>query len=481
MEAPKARTMFVHESFVDGGVEEDDELAQRKKGFGRSVFDSESDAGDDGYSVRDQRLDYGSGGFSSERDQGVEEDDSSSWGSYGEDDYLPAVDHEAKYAAFQVPRSPVSELCRPNPTSSSELHNGRDWVESRGSSGGGDSPNSIAPGEAEPEGEGLGGAKRTEPGESGGGGRTQTPILCEESAGGEVAGDGEDNAAPPRGDSGEPEGGFGDAHLGEKSREEMEEELDALWGDDDVIDQLKMEIKKQRAAGPLPTISEDSEPPLWGSADLKPPKLTPLSPREDPMCALRKLHKGYRERMKKLDVLNYQKLSAIGELSSPSPSSSSTSPSLSIHPAFHPSAAGFLQLKDSVQSAATQNHLLPANIWQRRRRRCGDGPSERFIREIQSDLETVYVGQLCLSWEFLHWQYQRTRYMADSGSLAGGGFNQIVGEFQQFRVLIQRFLEDEPFQGPRVPNYARNRCFLRHLLQVPLLKRGTIIIFITVP
>ncbi|CAA6658763.1 unnamed protein product [Spirodela intermedia] len=400
VEAPKATTMFVHESFVDGEME-DDKLALRKKGFGGFVFDSESDAGDDGYSVRDQRLDYGSEGFTSERDAGVEEDDSSSWDSYAEEDYLPAVDHEVKYDGSQVPRSPVSELCRPNPTSSSELHDGRDWVESSGGPGDGDSPRLVATGEAEAETEGVCGAE-----------------VAESVAGGEVAGDGEDDATP----LGEP--GRGE----EKTREEVEAELDALWEDDDVIEQLKMEIKKGRATGLLPTISEESESPLLGS---------------DPMGALRKLHKGYRERMKRLDVLNYQKLSAIG----------------------------FLQLKDPLQSADTRKPLLPANLWRSRRRRCGDGPSEKFVWEIQSDLETVYVGQLCLSWEFLQWQYQRTRYMADSGSLAGGGFNQIAGEFQQFQVLIQRFLEDESFQGPRILNYARNRCHLRHLLQVPLLKR----------
>ncbi|CAA7395047.1 unnamed protein product [Spirodela intermedia] len=431
VEAPKATTMFVHESFVDGEIE-DDKLALRKKGFGGFVFDSESDAGDDGYSVRDQRLDYGSEGFTSERDVGVEEDDSSSWDSYAEEDYLPAVDREVKYDGSQIPRSPVSEPCRPNPTSSSELHDGRDWVESSGGPGDGDSPSLVATGEAEAETEGLCGAEVAESGESRGGG-TQTPTVCEESAGGEVAGDGEDDATP----LGEP--GRGE----DKTREEVEAELDALWEDDDVIEQLKMEIKKGRAAGLLPTISEESESPLLGSATLKPPKLTPLSPREDPMGALRKLHKGYRERMKRLDVLNYQKLSAIG----------------------------FLQLKDPLQSADTRKPLLPAKLWRSRRRPCGDGPSEKFVWEIQSDLETVYVGQLCLSWEFLQWQYQRTRYMADSGSLAGGGFNQIAGEFQQFQVLIQRFLEDESFQGPRILNYARNRCHLRHLLQVPLLKR----------
>ncbi|KAM3203220.1 hypothetical protein P3L10_030846 [Capsicum annuum] len=41
---------------------------------------------------------------------------------------------------------------------------------------------------------------------------------------------------------------------------------------------------------------------------------------------------------------------------------------------------------------------------------------------------------------------------------------------QQFQVLLQRFVEDEPFQGPRVQNYVRKRCILRSFLQVPSIR-----------
>ena len=89
--------------------------------------------------------------------------------------------------------------------------------------------------------------------------------------------------------------------------EEMEDDEDSLE-DDDII-QWKMEIRKLRFAGALPTIAEDV-------ADLsqKLPMLSYLPLREDPFAALRKLHKGYRERMKKLDMLSNQKISAMGKL-----------------------------------------------------------------------------------------------------------------------------------------------------------------------
>ena len=95
--------------------------------------------------------------------------------------------------------------------------------------------------------------------------------------------------------------------------------------------------------------------------------------------------------------------------------------------------------------------------------------SERMMKEIDIDLETVYVGQLCLSWEFLHWQYQRTREMVDSRD--DGSYDLAASEFQQLQVLIERFLEDEPFQGPRVVNYTSSRRRLRGLLlQIPLFR-----------
>lgn len=104
------------------------------------------------------------------------------------------------------------------------------------------------------------------------------------------------------------------------------------------------------------------------------------------------------------------------------------------------------------------------------KRKSGDDQSERFVRELRCDLETVYVGQMCLSWEFLRWQYEKARELPESDPYRSHQYNQVAGEFQQFQVLIQRFVEDESFQGPRLPNYVKNRCVLRNLIQVPVVK-----------
>ncbi|KAK9047821.1 hypothetical protein SSX86_033217 [Deinandra increscens subsp. villosa] len=80
------------------------------------------------------------------------------------------------------------------------------------------------------------------------------------------------------------------------------------------------------------------------------------------------------------------------------------------------------------------------------------------------DLETSYVSQLCLTWEALHCQYtQLTTSPSNSKS-----YNQSAQQFQQFQVLLQRFIENEPFQpGLRPEIYAHTRNSFPKLLQVP--------------
>lgn len=141
---------------------------------------------------------------------------------------------------------------------------------------------------------------------------------------------------------------------------------------------------------------------------------------------------------------------------------------------------GFLQLKDPLQSISSQKSSVPAftsllsqNF---RRKKSETDPMVKFIKELHSDLEMVYVGQLCLSWEFLHWQYERAIELWESDPDGVRRFNEVAGEFQQFQVLMQRFIEDELFQGPRVQNYVKNRCVLRNLLQVPVMRGGGLLL-----
>ncbi|KAM7253908.1 hypothetical protein ACFE04_031590 [Oxalis oulophora] len=91
--------------------------------------------------------------------------------------------------------------------------------------------------------------------------------------------------------------------------------------------------------------------------------------------------------------------------------------------------------------------------------------------EPYQDLETAYVGHLCLTWEALHCQYsqlcQKISYQIESSMC----YSHSAQLLQQFQVLLQRFIENEPFeQGPRPEIYARVRNSLPKLLQAPNIK-----------
>lgn len=86
--------------------------------------------------------------------------------------------------------------------------------------------------------------------------------------------------------------------------------LESLWEHQELIDQLQMELRKVRATG-LPTIFEESESSKM--EELKPWKIDERFQRGDFMGELHKFYKSYRERMRKFDILTYQKMYAIGK------------------------------------------------------------------------------------------------------------------------------------------------------------------------
>lgn len=146
---------------------------------------------------------------------------------------------------------------------------------------------------------------------------------------------------------------------------------------------------------------------------------------------------------------------------------------------FYVQSTGFLQSKDPLQSISGLKFsppgvtsVLSQNFLLSKRKKSEFDPMKQFIRELHSDLEVVYVGQLCLSWEILHWQYEKSLELWESDPYGICRYNEVAGEFQQFQVLMQRFIENEPFEGPRVENYIKNRCVLRNLLQVPVIRGG---------
>ncbi|KAK8518272.1 hypothetical protein V6N13_027745 [Hibiscus sabdariffa] len=83
------------------------------------------------------------------------------------------------------------------------------------------------------------------------------------------------------------------------------------------------------------------------------------------------------------------------------------------------------------------------------------------------ELESAYVAQICLTWEALNWNYKNferkraARKEFDCPAV-------VAQQFQQFQVLLQRYIENEPYeQGRRPEVYARMRLLAPKLLLVP--------------
>ncbi|XP_010450771.1 PREDICTED: uncharacterized protein LOC104732873 isoform X2 [Camelina sativa] len=247
---------------------------------------------------------------------------------------------------------------------------------------------------------------------------------------------------------------------GSGSGSEEEEDTDgfeSLWEHQDLIEQLKMEMKKVKAIGGLPTIREDEE-----DDDYECPKimegLKPWRIEEekkfthvDTIGEVHKFHRSYRERMRKLDILSFQKSYTLGLLQSKNPQQAT-------------SAVGSSPSQSSFSSVFSVN----IRLW--KPKKSETEPMVQFIKDIQGELENVYVGHMCLSWEILHWQYEKAIELLESDVYGSRRYNEVAGEFQQFQVLLQRFLENEPFEEPRVQHYIKRRCVLRNLLQVPVIR-----------
>jgi hypothetical protein len=92
------------------------------------------------------------------------------------------------------------------------------------------------------------------------------------------------------------------------------------------------------------------------------------------------------------------------------------------------------------------------------------------LRDPFPDLERAYVAQVCLTWEALNWNYTsfRRRNGADGNVAARCCPARVAQDFQQFQVLLHRFIENEPYEYGRRPEvYARMKNSTPKLLLVP--------------
>ncbi|XP_075480555.1 uncharacterized protein LOC142521215 isoform X2 [Primulina tabacum] len=95
--------------------------------------------------------------------------------------------------------------------------------------------------------------------------------------------------------------------------------------------------------------------------------------------------------------------------------------------------------------------------------------TSRYRHNPYQELEAAYVAQICLTWEALNWNYKYfQRLRASRREHDPGCPAYIAQQFQQFQVLLQRYVENEPYEHGRRPEiYARIRSLAPKLLQVP--------------
>ncbi|KAE9586051.1 hypothetical protein Lal_00010038 [Lupinus albus] len=96
-------------------------------------------------------------------------------------------------------------------------------------------------------------------------------------------------------------------------------------------------------------------------------------------------------------------------------------------------------------------------------------PAENICNNPYSELEAAYVAQICLTWEALNWNYKNFLTKRASRRDANAGCPATIAQqFQQFQVLLQRYVENEPYEHGRRPEiYARMRLLAPKLLLVP--------------
>ncbi|XP_057542902.1 uncharacterized protein LOC130821237 isoform X2 [Amaranthus tricolor] len=222
---------------------------------------------------------------------------------------------------------------------------------------------------------------------------------------------------------------------------------DIIMAQRELIRQMKKEIRQLKVCG-LPTILEELESPRM-EEDLRPLKIDKRMGHKDRMQEIHTFYRMYLDKMKKLDILSHQTMYAI-EL---------------------------LQLKYQKMTSnkkvkiPVMKSFVAQNFWFNKLRKHESEPVEKLIRDLERELELAYVGQLCLSWEMLKWQYYKAEELQVHDPDGFYQHNQVAGEFQKFQVLLQRFTEDEPFQhASRVPHYVKTRSDLPAFLQVPLIK-----------
>ncbi|XP_010263215.1 PREDICTED: uncharacterized protein LOC104601547 [Nelumbo nucifera] len=215
--------------------------------------------------------------------------------------------------------------------------------------------------------------------------------------------------------------------------------------DDFITKEVKRRLKELRRNSFMVLIPEEScaeeeeEEEETSSSEWKEPEVE----NGRPWCRFDTVYDKYCERMLFFDRMSAQQLHEAGSQLPSTPSPRSTPRKLT-------SALRNLSFKKREEPQDDSDHL-----------------QQKQENPLQ-DLETAYVAQICLTWEALHCQYTQLSQKVSSQPESSTSYTHAAQQFQQFQVLLQRYIENEPFdQGNRVEIYIRTRNSLPKLLQVP--------------
>ncbi|KAI3989252.1 hypothetical protein MKX01_007889 [Papaver californicum] len=231
---------------------------------------------------------------------------------------------------------------------------------------------------------------------------------------------------------------------GNPVNEEEEEEDD----DDFILNEVKKRMKELRRNSFMNLIPEESVPEeedgettsssggfreMWDNNQ------------QQQFCSFDSSYDKYCELMLFFDRMIVQRLNDAGtHLQSKSPRSASQKLVSTVR------TLSFKKKEEHPQENGEEEYLQPQQ----------DDPHQ--------DLEAAYVAQICLTWEALHCQYTQLSQKILPNPENPTCYSRVAQLFQQFLVLLQRFVENEPFeQGLRPEIYARTRSSFTKMLQVP--------------
>ncbi|PWA42562.1 hypothetical protein CTI12_AA543480 [Artemisia annua] len=126
-----------------------------------------------------------------------------------------------------------------------------------------------------------------------------------------------------------------------------------------------------------------------------------------------------------------------------------------------------LQETESFRSSTTHQSSISEKIIHKLASR--NKKTSYVYQNSYHELEAAYVAQICLTWEALNWNYNYFQQLRASRRESDPGCPAYIAQqFQQFQVLLQRYVENEPYENGRRPIvYARMRSLAPKLLQVP--------------